>query len=104
MRPATENMCKRSRFGPHRRASLLANASICIQAVSSETSATIANQISFWAIHATAVRQTGVLRCAESVFAMGPATMSQFQGLQAPDDCVGHERVNRKPFRSVNRS
>ena len=38
------------------------------------------------------VRQAGVLRGADSVFATGPATMPQFQGLQAPDDCVGHER------------
>lgn len=49
MRPAIENSRSRSRFGSHRRASLLLSASICIHAISSEASATIANQISFCA-------------------------------------------------------
>jgi len=45
MCPAIENSRRRNRFGSHLRASQLVSANICIHAVSSEASATIANQI-----------------------------------------------------------
>ncbi len=47
MRPAIENIRKRSLFGSHLRESLLVSPNICIHAVISVARAMIANQISF---------------------------------------------------------
>jgi hypothetical protein len=53
----TVNSWVRSRLGSHRRASALASASICIQGVTSQASATMAHQIWFWAKSCSATFQ-----------------------------------------------
>ena len=105
MRPAIENSRRRGRFGSHLRASLLVNANICIQVVSSEARATIANQISFCENPCSGrfVRPVSfAVRIRSSQRARRRCRSSKVCRL--PTTVLVTDAVRRRPLRSVKRS
>ena len=96
------NRRSRSRLGSHRRAGWSVRASICIQAVSSTASATIAHQIWFWAkSNSSESAQAGVLGDVDAVLAAGPAAVADLEvgelGARPAGAGVGGERGDAVP-------
>jgi hypothetical protein len=87
----------RRRLGSQRRASWPVRASICVQAMSSQASATTAHQIWFCVKSCRQVRESGVLGVAEAVLAAGPAAVPQFEIGELAAGGVGGEGGDAVP-------